>query len=143
MFFSENPNLTTLSSAQKEAPVAGYPHPMTPLCPSSPRELCSFSSSSLSSPSSSWLPSHPPSCRLLLLPHSCPYPSFPPSSLSFSYGPLQWLYGLPSYLETSPHSDRLIGDITRGGKQRNEMKDQNDKLKVKASASKAMTKIKN
>lgn len=96
------PGLTAPSSAQAEAPVAGSPRPTTRLRLSSPLELCSFSSSSPSSPSSSWSTSLPPSRRLLP-------PSSLPSSFSSSSCPRRWRPGLPSYVsvESSPHSDRL------------------------------------
>lgn len=115
-----HPGLTAPSSAQTEAPAAGSPRRTTPLRPSSPPEICSFSSSSPSSPSSSCSPSLPPSCRLLLprlLPHLCPCPSSLPSSFSSSSCLLQSLPGLPSSSSRSGRLEReMEGEAWRENK---------------------------
>lgn len=93
--FRASPGLTAPSSAQTGAPVAGSHPLMSALHPSSPREPCSFSSSSPSLSFSS-RPSLPLECHLCSLPpHFSPFPSCPPS-FSSSSCPLRWLPGLPS-----------------------------------------------
>lgn len=89
-----NPGLTAPSLPQSEASVAGSRPLMPDPYPSSPQELCSFSSSSPSLSFSS-RPSLPPEHHLP--PNFPPFPSCPPCSFSSSsFCPLRWLPGLPS-----------------------------------------------